>query len=46
MSRKLYEKIPKSSFTNYMKDAYQSKEPRNYVEKNSTRRKKPKVYKK
>ena len=42
--KKTLGKIPKSSFTNYMKYAYQSKEPRKYVEKESTRRKKPKVY--
>ena len=39
-------KIPKPSFKNYIKYAYQSKEPRKYVEIESTRRKKPKVYKK
>jgi len=44
--KKTLKKIPKSSFTNYMKYAYQSKEPRKYIEKESTRRKKSKIYKK
>ena len=44
--KKTMGKIPKSSFVNYINYAYQSKEPRKYIEKESTRRKKSKIYKK
>lgn len=39
-------KIQKTSYANFSQYAYRSKELRKYIEKNSTRRKKPKNYKK